>query len=1105
MWIYLREKMRLCVFFVMKLIPLPRHRRRFELAFLSAAMFGIAWTAAVSSRAAEIGDALIQFDIPAGSAERSLKEFSVQSGAEVLFVTDAVASETCREVHGALSSREALDRMLAGTRLVETQDKKTGAFRVLRADPAGSDSADPKTETTPVSSRADSPSDDDSPVKLNQLVVTGSYIPTAADATAAPVLVLGLKDMESTGVNADLLEMLRKRVPSFIGSRGSLGNSSTDNFLGGGSEIALRGLDTLVLVNGRRVAANGVNAAGGKNFVDINMIGMAAIDHVEILSDGASAIYGSDAVGGVVNIILKSNYHGAEIGGRYAVASNGGNYTERSGYIVAGGGTSSANLTVAASYSKTSPLFQKDRPFISTNIKNGSNFPGFVSGNQLAPGLASPSQTNPTGTNATAPNIAALIANGTYVAGNATNKVFNAAPYLSLLIGQEQRCVVLNGSAQLIGKKLEIFGDFLYAHTKSSSSGPGTFGNLVTLTVPAGSPYNPVAGAVPGVVVGSSIDTSQNNSNETRGARVAGGLRGEINSDWNWEVGYVYNENRVTENLKNEIFGPNLDAAIAGGYDASGKAVAGGRYSKVLSGFSPFGATVLQPALDPFARSGRNPASLANVYGTEVIQTKGTLESIDAKVVGSPFALPAGKLELAVGGAARREAISGVPDQNSLNLTANAYQHNWVPGTFLDPFSHSRTIKAYFGEVRIPVTSPTWSFPGLHTLDLSVAVRKETYNDVGGSTVPKVGIRWQPIDDQFTVRFTYSKAFTAPALAYLYSPPAGDLTTADDFYQALPAYNDPRLLGLTWFDGNGNNPDLKPSTAISRSIGFVFSPKAIEHLTLSMEYINVFQKGLPGGIGTGGIIQSVDALGSASPFFSAIYVGGLPGRPGSTQAPLARPGGLHDYVVSPTYANDVYVLDHFVNLGGVHEQAVDINVDYEIPTASAGTFSLSTTGTYLKSFSLQAKPSVGFYELAGYVNVNGGTAGSYSKYSFYTTLDWKHRNFGATLANTYLSSLVDIPGRNIPVVYLQTHAPTRVSYYTAWDLQFTYVLDQQFARGLWKYFKGMQVTVGVNNLFNRMPPYAGLSNSPGSNYDNVDASGHSPIGRLFFISDSLKF
>src|SRR6202012_3563021 len=133
---------------------------------------------------------------------------------------------------------------------------------------------------------------------------------------------------------------------------------------------------------------------------------------------------------------------------------------------------------------------------------------------------------------------------------------------------------------------------------------------------------------------------------------------------------------------------------------------------------------LIQPALDPFARSGVNPASLANVYGTEVINTDSTLKGIDAKLVGSLFSVPAGKFDVAIGAATRKESLSGTPDQDSANLSTSAANHNWgAGGVFFDPFSKSRPIDSYYADTKLPIPSPTWNVQGLHALDLTLAVR----------------------------------------------------------------------------------------------------------------------------------------------------------------------------------------------------------------------------------------------------------------------------------------------------------------------------------------------------------------------------------------------
>ena len=947
-------------------------------------------------------------------------------------------------------------------------------------------------------------------VELAKLVVTGSNIPTAVDSTDSPIVIIGRQDIEKTGVSANLLEILRKSIPAFAGrsNTGISNATNTNQNTAGGSQIALRNLDTLVLINGRRVATSGINGAGGgKSFVDINQIPVAAIDRMEVLTDGASAIYGSDAIGGVINIILKSNYVGGEMGGRYAVSTNTGHYQERSGYFTAGAASGGVSLTASGSWSKTDPLWQNQRPFIANNPKTGTAFPGFAGGNYLAPSLATPGGKNPTGPAATAASYAALVANGTYLAaGDPAIPLFNAAPYITILMRSEQLSAVVSGTAELVPKKLVAFGDALLSRTKGFNQTATFFGNLrAGVTVLAGSPFNPLTVAATGVSVGY-LDRPLSTRNEGTGDRVTGGLRGEIDAHWNWEAGATYSAEKITQRLFNNAYLPNIALAIAGGYNSAGVATPGGAFSRVLD-MNTYPATstfVIQPALDPFARSGENPASLANVYGTQQISAKSTLASFDAKIVGTPLELPAGKLAVAFGAATRKERLSGTPDKDSYTLANFPNNKNWAAGPAFDPFKKGRAVDSLFAEVRVPLASAGHALPGARALDLSFAGRAEKYTDVGDSKVPKLGVRWQPVDDQLTVRFTYSKAFAAPTLASEFAPPNAAQTSSATFFAAnLPA--DPRLnTTFIYFSGNGNNPDLKPSQAWTRSIGFALSPKALKGFTLQADYSNLFYKGLPAGIGGNNIIASVNALGSASPYFSAVAVGGLPGQPGSSQTQLSAPGGLANYLVGGNYKNDLNIADHFVNSGGIHVQALDLRPEYQFRTETMGLWTVGSTGSYLKSYKYQTLPTALFYEFAGF-STNGQTiAGTMPRYSFYTTIDWKLRDWQTTVGQSYSGSVTDI-GATPPAVYLATRTPTKVDKYYSWDLQESYTFNKTEAGRMWSLLKGMKVTVGVNNLFNRMPPYAGLSNAAANNNNNADVAQYSPIGRLLFVSGSVKF
>ncbi len=942
---------------------------------------------------------------------------------------------------------------------------------------------------------------------VETIVVTGSSIPTTPDAVAVPVSILNAEEMEKSGINSNVLEILRKALPSFAG-RGNTGNSNANNTnqnTAGGSQVLLRNLDTLVLINGRRVATNGINAIGGKSFVDVNQIPAAAIDRIEVLTDGSSAIYGSDAIGGVVNIILKTEFEGAEVGGRYGWASGPGNYAEQSGYFVAGKELAKGvNLTVAASSSHTDPLYQKDRSFTSPLTGRVSAIPGAVTGGLLAAGLNSPRERNPTGTAATATSLASLIANGTYVAATPAQiaATFDLSQFQTLLLKQDQDSFISTIEADLLGnRKLVAFGDFIYSKTKSFTQ---FLPITTTNTVAAGTPFNPLTTSFPGVSF-AYLPSPKQFHNDADGTRVTAGLRGDLTKDWNWEAAYVYSENLLDQEQRNVLYRPNIARAIAGGFDAQGNPVAGGRFSRVASGFSESNPFVIQPALDPFARAGGvDPASLANLLGTEKIHAASRLTSVDAKVVGRVFDLPAGKVGVAFGGSTRRETLAGETDMNGRNtavgtttcIAANLNCQLWTGGTASDPFSANRRVDAVFAEALAPITSSKWNVPGVHALDLIAAVRGERYSDVGDSTVPKLGFRWQPVDAQLTMRGTYAKSFTAPTLFAL-SGPTGTRFVGSGVINTV--FGIPNLQ----FNGeDGNNPDLKPSKATSYSIGVVFVPAAISGLRFSMDYSDIKQDGFPGGIGFTNILDDVNRLGSASPFAGNLTKGNFPGQPGAV--PFTTPGEvlafLNNPANSPGGIANIFAIDQFRNLGGIKEQSINLSAEYEWPTDNMGTFLLSTSGAIFLHYKFQALTSQPFFEYAGFAT-NGGTGvqGTLPKYRFYSTVIWKYQDWDAMLGNTYISSVKDIGPGGIVFANSTTLKAIPVSSYTAWDLRLGYTAEK--GPSAVPFVKSWKVAVGVNNLTNRMPPL-----SPQAFTDNnADVSTYSPIGRLFYTTLAVKF
>ena len=663
-------------------------------------------------------------------------------------------------------------------------------------------------------------------------------------------------------------------------------------------------------------------------------------------------------------------------------------------------------------------------------------------------------------------------------------------PYQTLLLKQDVASFAATLDAPLIdANRLNAFGDVLVSQGKSVTQWApiGT-----TVTVPAGAPYNPLTTAFPAVSFGD-LSIPHDFDNTSVSTRVTAGLKGDITHNWNWETAVVYSENDLQQLQSGLIYKPNLALAIAGGYSAAGTPVAGGNYSQVLGGYSLTGPQILQPALDPFATTGGlNPASLANLYGTEIIDTISQLASWDGKVVGRAFSLPAGDLGVAVGASFRRESLSGHTDPNGrvTDPVTGSYFGNdqqWIGGTFANPFSKSRTITAEFAEFRLPVTSASWNVPVLHAFDLTAAVRAEDYSDAGHSTVPKFGFRWQPVDGQFTMRGNYARSFIAPSLYAEYGPT--DTRTSNGPIATAFGAN---YAGEPFNAEDGNNPNLQPATSISKTIGFVIKPNLVNNLVVTADYSYITLSGFQGGAGFNNILTSINSLGSASPFFGSLAVGAFPGAGGTD--PFATPGSLLAYLTgpggkgSPTQASQLYLVDYFRNLAQLLEESWNITIDYSIQTQNAGTFALSTNGAILTSFrfdpGIAGLPVVQGAGASNNASVFGGTL---PRYRFYSMLNWLYHDVTLTLANTYASGVNDTGGSG-------TLPPIPVSDYSTWDFRAAY--DWHGAR-----VKDLKFAIGVNNLTNRMPPL-----DPRVYTDNnADVSTYSPIGRLVYGTVSIGF
>lgn len=887
---------------------------------------------------------------------------------------------------------------------------------------------------------------------LDKFVVTGSYIPAAADERfAMPVQILDLGSIQKTGISIGTLEVLRKAVPQIVGGEnigienGNIAGNSTN----GGSKVALRNTQTLVLIDGQRAAFDPVSGTGGYQFVDLNMIPVSAIERIEVLTDGASAIYGSDAVSGVVNIILKKNYQGAEIGGSFGFHRSDKNqtmYRERNMHLLAGAGEGKTNITVDVEWAKSDPLYERDYNYTSPNVGLTVSYAGVVNdadGNfyRLNPSLKEAPATPQR-------SLAQLVAAGVYIPTSIDDiaNAFDLSTRPTFLSSLEKQIATVELSHD-ISENLTLKGSFLYAKTNTLY-----VLNPQPLFLTINDPTDPTTFNLPGIPITDQEAQVRNRfmsagnreyptDNNTRRATVE--LDGKINENWNFTLDALYNVADSTAKSTNQI----LSSALVSG---------------IQTGLINF--TAINQDTDKLKQAG--------VLGDAIMLGTGKIVAYDARVNGHLLDIPSGSVDIAAGVGFRKETTIVTADKNSINNPATGTSA-WNFGVSIDPFNAERNIETGFVEAKIPITGPQNHLPGLYTMTVDAAIRREVYSDTDDPTVPKVSLRWLPIDDQFALRGTYSKSFSAPILFSLFGPTSSGATPQ---LGGLTAYNSsgvatgpfPNVQGQ---QQSGANPNLKPSKSKNYTLGFIYSPKGVKGLSLSVDYYHIHETDIVGSLATTStMIQDVEKLGPSSQYAQYIHLGNF-GQLGGTS--VTAPGQLH---INPA---NVYVDQFNANVASQIQDGVDIKLKYGLDTR-IGRLDLDSTWVYLHSFRIQPSKGQPFDQ---YVGNNG--YGTLPKYREYTTLSWENGPYSATLGNTFIHG---VQSWGDPTYH--------VASYTTFDVSGSVDLGAIFPRA-----RGLNVSLGVNNVFNRYPPVDPnqFSDPP------ADTSIYSAIGRFYYADFTYKF
>jgi iron complex outermembrane receptor protein len=442
---------------------------------------------------------------------------------------------------------------------------------------------------------------------------------------------------------------------------------------------------------------------------------------------------------------------------------------------------------------------------------------------------------------------------------------------------------------------------------------------------------------------------------------------------------------------------------------------------------------------------------------------------------GELFDLPAGPLGFAAGVEYRVETLNQDSDVFSQSAT-----FGWESATTLDPFNKHHEVSSIFGEIRIPIFGERQSVPFAHSMELDIAVRHEKYSDTDDPTVPKFSFSWHPVNDEFMVRATYSKSFSAPTLFNLFGP--GGIGFTD------PLNLDRLGGGVIQGQANiqtGANASLKPSTSKNYTFGVVWSPKAVKGFSITMDYFDIKQRDLITTVGAENILQDVETRGTASPYVGYVRLG----PPNSTTAfrtgtPISAAGQIGSNAI-----DSVYVTDTLTNIASVNLKGVDAKILYTYTNDQLGRFDASTSVAYYKTYTVQTLPSETPLETAGYATNTNGTI---PRWQSYTNVDWSLGHWRANIGWQHIPAVTDVNGDG------GVRTPFRISSYDSFDVSTSFTCG---AMSNWTLLNGMTVRIGANNVLNKMPPFGGGTFTDA----NADIDTYSPIGRMVYVDVKFKF
>jgi iron complex outermembrane receptor protein len=927
------------------------------------------------------------------------------------------------------------------------------------------------------------------------VMVTGSLIRRVADEGAMPITTIKAADLEARG-NTELKDLVLEMPQSL-----SLGTNSG----AAGPITNLRGLGpmrTLTLLNGRRLA----NEPLQDQYVSVNVIPRMALDRVETLNDGASSIYGADAIGGVQNFWTKRGYKGLSVKAEYATPQmSGGGQTTSLGAIVGWGDLSNDgwNAYIAVDHQEKSALFQGDRPDQhdpavlrtlglgltpdSRNPNPAANF-GFT--------RAANSNYNPTFANGClAPYSVPVLGNqsantpAVYAPGCFRNPLF----WTAVTDGSKIDNISGRASWNLPGgHKIDL--DVLHsAYTVQKYRGmqvPGSTQPFTTYLLSPSSRFYPGKGITPAVqVIGS--NTGANTPTMYIDPTRTPGTVSNLNMNnrtiyFQWgpgELGPAYrNDNQTNDRIvlsaEGDVMGWDYRAAINYGQSKRDTRVGEGYvlYSRIQNGFD-------QGILNPFGL--QDAAGLAYLKASQALDytyrlNKAFNQSVDATVSRPLWDLPGGSLTLAVSGELRRDSaqtfdapldyvLKKADGSYNIDASGNVLQSDLVGETPQGVAKKlHRDISSLVLEVDAPITK---------TFSLNGAVRADHYKDLQQTTVnPKLAARWQPMQN-LVLRGSLSSGFRAPSIMDIQNPtpevrtlvmddpvlcPSAQPTVADSG-SPKQGYTREQVCNVetTYWTKSPNNQFLKPEKSRGFSAGFGFEP--VKDLSITVDYWG---------------LKLSDVLG-------AVAIAEIQQNPGKyTDQIIRKADGTIDHIVASQ-----------ANRGQTRIRGADVSLSYRFPKSSYGTFDAKLDGTWYQKYEFQGEKDGVWLSNVGIITNDGryGSAGPNSglaglpqvnpRWKHTASVSWNYGTWRTTLSQRYNTGLTDLTPRAGSTL-------TKVDAYSQFNLNVRYT-------GI----RNTTLSLGVNNITQEWPPITANTLYSGGYLTSMADM----MGRVYRMSVEYKF